>query len=76
MLLDQVVKGQAASHLRLAQRERAGRGSRAEEHRDPCRGLERFSLSLCVGCCLDSGTVSLFALTSDLTNSETVAATL
>ena len=25
---------------------------------------------------LDSGTVSLFALTSDLTNSETVAATL
>ena len=54
MLLDQVVKGQAASHLRLAQRERAGRGSRAEEHRDPCRGLERFSLSLCVGCCLSA----------------------
>ena len=26
--------------------------------------------------CVDSGTVSLFALTSDLTNSETVAATL
>ena len=25
---------------------------------------------------IDSGTVSLFALTSDLTNSETVAATL
>ena len=32
----------------------------------------RWSLS----CHLDSGTVSLFALTSDLTNSETVAATL
>ena len=30
-----------------------------------------------VGCStIDSGTVSLFALTSDLTNSETVAATL
>ena len=33
-------------------------------------------VSLVILVILDSGTVSLFALTSDLTNSETVAATL
>ena len=39
--LDEVVKWQVASpHLCLAQGEGAGGGSRAEEHRDPCRGLE------------------------------------